>query len=366
MFCTSPALEPRAAAFSSSYTGGTPTTPICWTSSLNRKTVFTRGLCVCVAKRRRYARRRAGITKESCDVFATPTRYLLSLTYLPPLTTYPLPPTSPLTYLPFRTSQPPPPTSHLQPLISPLTPTILPHFTLPHTSHAHLTPLTSHFSSPIDRILFHKASNPILLSAEFHMRQRSSQPAGIGANRPKTIVAAVSATTRRRSLAVPSPRAYAVRWPRGGVRHGAQRAAQAPIPALVESFGSCSASFRAKLRPRSALEASLRGYRRPSYRGREVVTVAGVVGRAYHLLPMFYYARPAIPFSLLAEFYMRQRSSQPAGIGANRPKTIVAAVSATTRRHSLAVPGPRAYASEGLAEACVTGPRERPRPQSLL
>ena len=125
---------------------------------------------------------------------------------------------------------------------------------------------------------------PFSLLAEFYMRQRSSQPAEIGANRPKTIVAAVSATTRRHSLAVPSPRAYAVRWPRGGVRHGAQRAAQAPIPALVESFGSCLTSFRAKLRPGSALEASLRGYRRPSYRGREVVTVAGVVGRAYHLL----------------------------------------------------------------------------------
>ena len=182
------------------------------------------------------------------------------------------------------------PTSHLSPATSHLT--SYTHFTssfhltshltrTPHT-YSHLSPLTSPHQLAV--FSFIKPAIPYSLSAEFYMRKRSSQPAGIGANRPKTIVAAVSATTRRHSLAVPGPRAYAVRWPRGGVRHGAQRAAQAPIPALVGSLGSCLTSFRGKLWPGSALEASLRGYGRPSYRGRGVVTVAGVVGRAYHLL----------------------------------------------------------------------------------
>ena len=133
-FCTSPALEPRAAAFSSSYTGATPTTLICWTSSLNRKTIFTRGLCVCVAKRRRYARCRAGITKESCDFFATPTCYL-SPTYC--TTSYHLPPPSNFaSHLPSILNLSTP-TSHLSPATSHL------------TSHTHYTSsfhLTSHLT----------------------------------------------------------------------------------------------------------------------------------------------------------------------------------------------------------------------------
>ena len=62
LFAYSSAPLPRAVAPSSSYTGATPTNPICSTSSSTRTTILTWGSCVYDPARRRAAPWRAGTT----------------------------------------------------------------------------------------------------------------------------------------------------------------------------------------------------------------------------------------------------------------------------------------------------------------